>query len=299
MREPEPEVWTPQKAAIRLTKICDFFSQAHGVPRFPVDVAKLALDTAEVFSWPDPIAKVDSVDIKGFDGALFANEAKSRWMLLYNSGLTSPGRIRFTQAHELGHYILHRVKRDEFRCSSDDMLSWEDKNIEAEADLFASFLLMPLNDFRQQLTTSTDFEVLGHCAARYGVSLTAATLKWIQCTDESAVLILSRDGFMKWAFSSPAAHRNGAFFRTRRGAVEIPAGSLAAAPTIAQERIGADLPASLWFPHADPSAVVREMKIQSEKYEYTMTLLLLSRNASVWPPFEQNDNESGDWRDDR
>ena len=51
--------------------------------------------------------KVEAVDIKNFDGALFANEAKDRWMLLYNNGLKSPGRIRFTQAHELGHYILH------------------------------------------------------------------------------------------------------------------------------------------------------------------------------------------------
>ncbi|MFY1664038.1 ImmA/IrrE family metallo-endopeptidase [Pseudomonas sp. Pseu.R1] len=295
----DPEVWTPQKAAIRLTKICDFFSQTHGVPRFPVDVAQLALDTAEVFRWPDPIAKVESVDIEGFDGMLFANEARSRWMLLYNNALESPGRIRFTQAHELGHYILHRLKRDEFRCSSDDMLSWADKNIEAEADLFASFLLMPLNDFRQQLTTSVDFEVLRHCAMRYGVSLTAAALKWIQCTDESAVLILSRDGFMKWAFSSATAHRNGAFFRTRKGAVEIPAGSLAAALSITQERKGIELPASLWFPHADRNASLREMKIQSERYEYTITLLCLARNASVWPPFERLEDESNHWYQDR
>ncbi|MNY57541.1 hypothetical protein D3C86_1937630 [compost metagenome] len=104
---------------------------------------------------------------------------------------------------------------------------------------------------------------------------------------------------MKWAFSSAAAHRNGAFFRTRRGAVEIPAGSLAASSTITQERLGVELPASLWFPHADRSAGVREMKIQSEKYEYTITLLCLARNASVWPPFDQSENESGDWRDDR
>ncbi|POA27736.1 MULTISPECIES: ImmA/IrrE family metallo-endopeptidase [unclassified Pseudomonas] len=296
---PGPEVWTPQKAAIRLTKICDQISMAHGIDRFPMDVAQLALGTAEVFKWPDPIAKVESVDIKGFDGALFANEARSRWMLLYNSSLASSGRIRFTQAHELGHYILHRLKRDEFKCSSDDMLSWEEKNIEAEADLFASFLLMPLNDFRNQLTTSVDFELLRHCAIRYGVSLTATALKWIQCTEESAVLILSRDGFMKWAFSSATARRNGAFFRTRQAAVGIPPGSLAAASSIAHERHGVELPASVWFAHADRSASVREMKIQSEKYEYTMTLLCLARNASVWPPFSDREDESGRWNRDR
>lgn len=282
---PKREVWTPQKAAIRLTKICDRFSEVHGVARFPVDVGELALGAAEVFNWSDPIAKVEAVEIKGFDGALFANEARNRWMLLYNNGLKSPGRIRFTQAHELGHYILHRLKRDEFRCSSDDMLSWEEKNIEAEADLFASFLLMPLNDFRNQLTTDVNIELLRHCAMRYGVSLTAAALKWIECTEESAVLILSRDGFMKWAFSSATARRNGAFFRTRQEVVKIPTGSLAACPTVTQERTGVELPASLWFPHAERNACVREMKIQSEQYEYVITLLCLPRTASFWPPF--------------
>ncbi len=284
---PEREVWTPQKAAIRLTKVCDLFSEVHGGARFPVDVSELALGTAEIFKWPDPIVKVESIDIKGFDGALFANNVRDRWMLLYNNGLTSPGRIRFTQAHELGHYILHRLKRYEFRCSGDDMLSWEDKNIEAEADLFASFLLMPLNDFRMQLTTNVDIEVLQHCAIRYGVSLTAAALKWIECTEESAVLILSRDGFMKWAFSSAAARRNGAFFRTRQNVVKIPTGSLAACSTVSLERQGVKFPASLWFPHADRNACVREMKILSEQYEYVITLLSLPRTASVWPPFSE------------
>lgn len=293
---PEREVWTPQKAAIRLTKICDRVSEVHGAARFPVDVSELALGAAEVFKWPDPITKVESVDIKGFDGALFANEARNRWMMLYNNGLASPGRIRFTQAHELGHYILHRLKRDEFRCSSDDMLSWEEKNIEAEADLFASFLLMPLNDFRNQLTTDVDIELLRHCAVRYGVSLTAAALKWIKCTEESAVLILSRDGFMKWAFSSAAARRNGVFFRTRKEVVKIPTGSLAACSTVTQERKGIELPASLWFPHADRNACVREMKIQSEQYEYVITLLCLPRTASVWPPFAQRKDGNGYWR---
>jgi hypothetical protein len=295
--KPKLEAWTPQKAAIRLTKICDQFSAIHGVDRFPIDISTLALETAELFQWSDPITKVQPVDIKSFEGALFSDDERKRWMLLYNEKLSSAGRIRFTQAHELGHYILHRFKRDEFQCSGDDMLSWEDKTIEAEADLFASFLLMPLNDFRSQLTPEIDLELLRHCAHRYGVSLTAAALKWINCTDESAVLILSRDGYMKWAYSSANARKNGAFFRTRQSVVPIPAGSLAASPAITQERKGIELPAALWFPHADRNTSLREMKIQSEQYEYVITLLCLPRPASVWPPFSREDrHDPGPWR---
>jgi hypothetical protein len=45
-------------------------------------------------------------------------------------------------------------------------------------------------------------ELFSHCAERYGVSLTAAILKWLEFTPESALLVCSRDGFIDWAVSS-------------------------------------------------------------------------------------------------
>ena len=75
--------------------------------------------------------------------------------LLYNENITSAGRIRFTKAHELGHYLLHREKQTEFRCTQGDMLHWSgDANVEMQADEFASHLLMPLTHFREGLPTA-------------------------------------------------------------------------------------------------------------------------------------------------
>ncbi|CAD5202146.1 ImmA/IrrE family metallo-endopeptidase [Pseudomonas sp. FEN] len=281
----EKQVWTPQKAANRLSKIMEAFDHVHG-GRFPVDVPMLAMEAARIFGWSDPITEVTPVDIKSFDGALFPDDERKKWMLLYNSAMASPGRIRFTQAHELGHYILHRQDRPAFQCSGDDMLEWEEKTIEAQADLFASYLLMPLDDFRAQVTTTVDLDLLGHCAERYGVSLTAAVLKWLQYTEENAVLILSRDGFMQWAFPSRPAKRAGVFFATRKQTIEVPAGSIVAAPGVRHERRGIELPAKIWFPHAEADTCVREMKVSSDQYDYVMTLLILPRSASVWRPHE-------------
>ncbi|MCP1512887.1 MULTISPECIES: ImmA/IrrE family metallo-endopeptidase [Pseudomonas] len=277
----DKQVWTPQKAANRLSKIMEVVGSAHG-GRFPVDVPMLAKEAANIFGWSDPITEVTPVDIKSFDGALFPDDERKKWMLLYNSAMASPGRIRFTQAHELGHYILHRQERSAFQCSSDDMLEWEDKTIEAQADLFASFLLMPLDDFRAQVTTTVDLDVLGHCAERYGVSLTAAVLKWLNYTEENAVLILSREGFMQWAFPSRQAKRAGVFFATRKQTVEVPAGSIAVAPGVKHERRGIELPAKIWFPHAEAGTSLREMKISSDQYDYVLSLLILPRSATVW-----------------
>lgn len=70
----------------------------------------------------------------------------------------SPGRRRFTIAHELGHWELHRSAGDETHarfCRTDEVGgSAEDlrrtKRIEQEANRFAAALLMPADLVREQ-----------------------------------------------------------------------------------------------------------------------------------------------------
>lgn len=284
--------WTPQRAATRLVRIAQAYSAAHSLQPFPIDVEPLALDAANIFKWTDPISEVRPASIKSFEGALLANDGRTRWMLLYNETLTSKGRIRFTKAHELGHYILHRLQRGAFECSAADMLHWsqDDKDMEAQADLFASYLLMPLDDFRQQVPAAVDLDVLGRCADRYGVSLTAAILKWLSYTEEKAVVVMSRDGFIDWAWSSEPAARAGLFFRTRNVApIEVPPASVAADTSVRHERAGTRIPASTWFCHADSSTVLHEMKISADQYDSTISLLCLPRSAEAWPPRTHDD----------
>jgi len=55
-----------------------------------------------------------------------------------------------------------------FECGGDDIETGDnnDRDIEAEADLFASTLLMPLDDFRRQVDGQPiSFDLLCHCAA--------------------------------------------------------------------------------------------------------------------------------------
>jgi len=207
-------------------------------------------------------------------------------MLLYNAAVRSPGRVRFTQAHELGHYILHRMHRDSFECSEHGMLNWsaEDEDLESQADEFASYLLMPLSDYRQQITGPVDMDLMGHCAARYGVSLTAAILKWLSATEEKAIVIMSRDGYMNWAWSSEPAAKAGAFFRTKTQTIPIPPGSITANDGFQSERRGMDVPTTIWFPHAEQGSFLREMKLYSDHYDCVITLLVLPRHATMWPP---------------
>jgi hypothetical protein len=111
---------SPSKEAIRLTHILDTFLGKTGPGRFPVDVPQLARECANIYKWDDPITDIIEADINNFEGALIPSETREKWAILYNSRLQSAGRIRFTQAHELGHYILHRQRRDQFQCSTED-----------------------------------------------------------------------------------------------------------------------------------------------------------------------------------
>jgi hypothetical protein len=279
---------SPAKEANRLSQILDTFHQIHGGERFPVNVDALALDCASLFKLPDPVVRVQAADIQGFEGGLFKT-GSAEWSILYNESLTSPGRIRFTKAHELGHYVLHRAGQDTFECSAKDMLEWTraEKAIESDADKFASYLLMPLHDFRAQVTGEVTLHALGACAERYGVSLTAAILQWLSYTEEKAVLVMSRDGFMDWSSASEPAFKAGAYFATRKSTIEVPAASLASNAQIAHEKDGILLSTSIWFQHADPTTQMREMKVSAEQYDCTLTLLILPKGADVWPPRER------------
>lgn len=281
------ETFTPIGAAIRLTHWLDALA-ATGLPRFPIDVEQLALGVGQQLKWPDPIAVVEAADIQRFEGGLFHLGGKG-WALLYNEKLKSSGRIRFTQAHELGHYLLHRLAQEEFQCSQADIVHWgpEQKSLESEADEFASNLLMPMKQFRMATTAEVvDFEVLSAASTRFGVSLTAAALRWIRSTTESALLILSRDGFIDWAISSDKARSNGAFFKTKGRVVPLPSTTLAADDGISACRIGQRVSLQSWFHHAHPDTSAMEMKLACENYGYTLSLLHLSPGDKVWEPRE-------------
>jgi IrrE N-terminal-like domain len=241
--------------------------------RYRFDVGRLAMETSSAMYPGDPITKVEEQDLDGFAGALVPAESRTRWGIVFGSG-QSPGRRRFTTAHEFGHYLLHRKKYPNGIHSSEADVDGRTKvEVEREANEFASWLLMPLDDFRKQVSPQDkpDFDLLGNCADRYEVSLVAAVLRWLRYTERRALLVTSVDGFVKWSWSSKPALVSGAFIRTSRGAVPLPAGSAVAQEQFTPEvRAGVDHPTGVWF-----NERTRELTFRSEKYDTAYTLLHL------------------------
>ncbi|EJV49188.1 hypothetical protein IEK_02898 [Bacillus toyonensis] len=85
----------------------------------------------------------------------FEIDACSRWIgnklfILVGNERSTPSRIKFTLAHELGHYLLHKhVKKEDFNKKE------VYKRMEDEANYFASSFLMPAKSFSEELISHT------------------------------------------------------------------------------------------------------------------------------------------------
>lgn len=277
------EVLSPEKWAIDISVILKTVFEAD---RFPVDVREVSREFSRHRFPDDPITMIRGDVLPGFEGALVsAPSGKKGWGIIYNNSIHSTGRINFTLAHEFGHYLLHRIAFPKgFQCSNEDMARWESEygQIEHQANVFASTLLMPLDDYRTQITSQDfpDLNALGQCADRYEVSLIAAILRWLQFTARRSVLVISKDGFILWARSSEPALKSRLFFKTRdRAPIEIPKPSLAAHPTaIVGTTSEAEHDHNVWL-----NTPCKEFVLFSNQYDFTISLLHFTGDTVLSP----------------
>ncbi len=101
----------------------------------------------------------------------------------------SPVRRRFTIAHELGHFILHKINNDmfidkkEFKLFRNEQSSTGEHRIEQEANAFAAALLMPkdlligeIKKYKMDLTDDED-DSISKLAKKFEVSVLAMTYR--------------------------------------------------------------------------------------------------------------------------
>ncbi len=128
-----------------------------------------------------------------FDGRLSYHDG--RFLLIYNirynawshSGTHHP-KVRFTVAHELGHYYLdpHREFLVNRRKPIESFTEFEsNKQVEREADAFAAGLLMPeyLVAPRINRQTQASTASIKQVAKEFDVSLTSMMVRWTQLSD--------------------------------------------------------------------------------------------------------------------
>ena len=143
------------------------------------------------------------------------------------------------------------------------------------------------------LCTDIIFGKDSHLSDRYEVSITAAILKWLGITDKWAMIVVSKDGFIDWAWGSKRLFKSGIYYRARQETVPLPKLSLAARrdPSIDAE-IGFVHPKGVWVGNEE----VREMTVFAAKSDMTITLLLYPNDGATYLR-EMSASDEGDTPD--
>ncbi len=114
------------------------------------------------------------------------------------------GRTRFTIAHEIGHWELHRGRT--FRCRVDALEEnfSSSRDAEKEADTFAAHLLMPSALFKPAIKAmgQPNFKQLGELATSFDTSLTATALRLVGVDTVPAVIACYTQAGLKWHVSA-------------------------------------------------------------------------------------------------
>ena len=218
------------------------------------------------------------------------------WGIAYN-GKARGERQRFTIAHELGHFILHRSQKQSFNCDSQSVHTGIDglRQIEREADEFAGNLLMPGDLLREWISNQRiDLHVLSAIAKRFQVSFEALCIRFIKFTTQRAILVYWDNGFVKYEWRSSSAVRTRARIRRNGDPQEPLPGTLAADTSVEQEWDGTEMSAAIWCPEEAAHMKLWEFKHSYGARDRILTLLLLeSAEPRSWDRSWQ-DGESFD-----
>jgi hypothetical protein len=125
----------------------------------------------------------------------------------YSCSLPNEGFIRFTVAHELGHYFIpgHAehlfTKGDGIHKSRGDFSSGD--RLERQADFFASSLLMPMDQFSKAIwQADAGLDGVIHLADVFGTSLTATAINYARHAEIPLAIIMSNDQSIEYCILS-------------------------------------------------------------------------------------------------
>lgn len=238
---------------------------------FPVDVEGIALGAG--------ILEIKEHESTSFEGALVTDADKNEGFILVKKGALQERR-RYTVGHELGHLLnqWHRPAEGRFECTSADMRAHEGGNdrsrqrMEAEANLFASELLMPLAEVRRRVGKGgVNLEEAVQMSGIFGVSKVAIARR-LTDVDPNSALVVSHLDRIQYVV-------RGAVFPwlSRSKGQPLPPGTIS---TISTRELSEqdEVDCATWLDRRQDSATVLYEQVLSQGQGYKLTLLVLERS---------------------
>lgn len=178
------------------------------------------LSPAESLLWSYGIAEPKQIDLdaiacdqnavvryrhlEGCEARLVAGISKA--VISINTVGSSPGRQRFSLAHELAHWLCDR-RTGSFLCAKTDIgpQNAEAKSVESQANGFASQLLLPSYLVDPWLAgRAATLSTARTLATEFRSSVTAAAIKLIKRTPSVAMVTRHGQGRLIWHLRSPS-----------------------------------------------------------------------------------------------
>jgi len=220
----------------------------------------------------------------------FLMRAGNQFGIMHASHVKNEGFIRFTIAHELGHYFIpgHPCKlfgeSDGIHPSRSGFVSQDP--LELQADHFAKELLMPESLFQRESSKAGEgFEAIERLSKKFNTSITATAIRYCAFAENAVVIIMSSGKNIEWAFMSPVLSEIPKIGWIKKGS-SIPANSYTYSFNKDKENITAakklegwtDL--SNWLEDA-PEIEMKEDVIGLGSYGKTLTVLFTSEAIDI------------------
>jgi hypothetical protein len=237
---------------------------------------------------------VQGAELEGASGVLICSGIA--FGILFSQRIGNEAFQRFSVAHELGHY--HLPGHPEALFMDGDVhrshAGFESAaSYEIEADHFAAGLLMPRHLFKVALSRGGDgLDAIQAAAAACGTSLTATAIRYAQCAEEPAAVIVSSGRSVEYCFMSDELKEAPGLTWIRKGD-PVPRESCTYRFNASADRVrradrdedASDL--SIWF-GAERERELLEQVIGLGAYGKTLTVL------SGCAPFDDEDEEDDD-----
>lgn len=157
-----------------------------------IDLEALAFDQG---------ATVRYRSLQGCEARILGNESNA---IITVDNRAHPGRVRFSLAHELGHWRWHRGRS--LMCRKEDIGNPRHSPVSPEriADAYAADLLLPSYLFVPRATqlARVGIETLEQLAREFRCSLTATAIRLVERGPEPALLVCSGRHGRRW-FNRP------------------------------------------------------------------------------------------------
>jgi Zn-dependent peptidase ImmA (M78 family) len=190
-----------------------------------------------------------------------------------SSRLAVLGAQRFAAAHEIGHWEQHANFSQLFLCTDADMRDYNQSTLEAEANFFASELLMPSVLIRPLIENADpSLAFISEVAEQFRTSWTATTLRFMNETRHKCFVVYSLNGKVKWwkrkdegtrlwFDKDQAIHRHSMAWECQNG-LPVPDKMV-------------EVPVEAWFGHLpfELNAEVREQSVKMGRFPGILTLL--------------------------